>query len=96
MVQLAMDNRRSIQDTKKGFNIKVSELESGRSIKKLCLLMLDAIIKIFQMCIAWDEPKDAGIQAGVCLTALEIECADMQCKKIEGNGKIKEPLQKRS
>ena len=42
---------------KEGFNIEASELESGRSIKKLCLLMLDAIIKIFQMRIAWMNLK---------------------------------------
>lgn len=80
---------------KEGFNIEASELESGRSIKKLCLLMLDAIIKIFQMRIAWDEPEDAGLPAGICFTASEMECAEMQCKKMEGKTeKLKNPYKK--
>ncbi len=80
---------------KEGFNIEASELESGRSIKKLCLLMLDAIIKIFQMRIAWDEPEDAGLPAEICFTKAEMKCADMQCKKMEGKTeKLKNPYKK--
>ena len=69
---------------KEGFDIEASELEKGESIKKLCLLMLDAIIKIFQMRIAWDEPEEAGLPAGICFTEKEMECVEMQCKKMEG------------
>lgn len=77
---------------KEGFNIEGSELESGRSIKKLCLLMLDAIIKIFQMRIAWDEPEEAGLSADCCFTTVEMECVVMLCKKMEGKTeKLKNP-----
>ena len=50
---------------KEGFNIEASELEKTGSVKKLRLLMPDAIIKIFQMRIAWDEPEEAGLPAGI-------------------------------
>lgn len=69
---------------KEGFNIEASELESGGSIKKLSLLMLDAIIKIFQMRIAWDEPEEAGLPAGICFTEKEMQCIEAQCKSLEG------------
>lgn len=37
---------------KEGFNIEASELEYGKSVRKLCLLILDTIIKLFIMHIA--------------------------------------------
>lgn len=80
---------------KEGFNIEGSELESGKSIKKLCLLMLDAIIKIFQMRIAWEETEEEGKQATICFTESEIEFAEIQCKKMEGKTeKLKNPYKK--
>jgi Transposase DNA-binding/Transposase DDE domain len=80
---------------KEGFDIEASELESGKSVKKLCLLMLDAIIKIFQMRIAWDEPEEEGMAADICFTKQETECIAMQCKKMEGKTeKLKNPYKK--
>lgn len=80
---------------KEGFDIEASELEKGESVKKLCLLMLDAIIKIFQMRIAWDEPEEAGLPASICFTQKEMECLDKQCKKMEGKTeKLKNPSKK--
>lgn len=80
---------------KEGFNIEDSELESGKSVKKLCLLILDAIIKIFQMRIAWEETEEEGRQASFCFTESEIEFAEMQGKKIEGKTeKLKNPYKK--
>lgn len=80
---------------KEGFNIEGSELESGKSVKKLCLLMLDAIIKIFQMRIAWEESEEEGKQATICFTESEIAFAEIQCKKVEGKTeKLKNPFKK--
>jgi hypothetical protein len=82
---------------KEGFDIEASELEKGKSVKKLCLLMLDAIIKIFQMRIAWDEPEDRDLSADICFTESEMEYAAMQCKKMEGKTeKLKNPYKKSS
>ncbi|MCY7292852.1 MAG: IS4 family transposase [Ferruginibacter sp.] len=78
---------------KEGFNIEASELESGKAIKKLCLLILDALIKIFQMHIAWNEPEEEGLPASICFTETEMECVDVQCKKMEGKTeKLKNPF----
>lgn len=62
---------------KEGFDIEASELESGKSIKKLCLLALNAIVQIFQMRIAWEEPEE-GLPADISFTATEIECLEKQ------------------
>ena len=69
---------------KEGFNIEASELESGKAIKKLCLLILNVVIKIFQMHIAWNEPEEQGLSAGICFTETEMQCIVMQCEKMEG------------
>ena len=81
---------------KEGYDIEASELESGGSVRKLSLLMLDAIIKIFQMRIAWEEPEE-GLSAAISFTEIEMECIDMQCKKMEGKTeKQKNPYKKGS
>lgn len=70
---------------KEGFDIEASELESGSSVKKLCLLILDAIIRIFQMKIAYEEDEDENIAASLCFGEAELQCMEMQCKKLEGS-----------
>jgi hypothetical protein len=42
---------------KECFNIEASELESGWAIRKLTIMMLDTIIKLFQMAIAYELRK---------------------------------------
>jgi len=80
-----------------GFDVEASELESGTSIKKLCLLTLDSIIKIFQMRIAYEIDEGAQIPASMCFTKTEVECLEMQCKKLEGKTeKLKNPYRKSS
>lgn len=80
---------------KEGFDIEASELESGKSIKKLCLLALNAIVQIFQMRIAWEESEEEGLPADISFTATEIECIEKQCKKLEGKTeKQKNPCKK--
>jgi Transposase DNA-binding/Transposase DDE domain len=81
---------------KEGYDIEASELESGGSIRKLSLLMLDAIMKIFQMRIAWEETEE-GLPAAISFTEKEMECMNMQCKKMEGKTeKQKNPYTKGS
>lgn len=67
-----------------GFNIEASELEAGYSIRKLCLLMLDTIIKLFQMRIAYEMPEDEGLPADVCFNKHEQQCLEEQSIRLEG------------
>lgn len=82
---------------KEGFDIEASELERGSSVRKLCLLMLDAIIKIFQMKIAYETDEEGKIPATLCFEETELECMEMQCKTLEGKTrKQKNPYKKSS
>ena len=59
--------------------------------------MLDAILKIFQMRIAWEDPEEEGLPARISFTETEMECVDKQCKKMEGKTqKQKNPYTKGS
>lgn len=49
---------------KEGFDIEASELGRGKSVRKLCLLILDAIIKIFQMRICLNIEEGEPLPAG--------------------------------
>jgi len=82
---------------KEGFDIEASELEYGSSIRKLCLLMLDAIIKIFQMKIAYETDEEDQMPGSICFEETELECMELKCKKLEGNTqKQKKPYRKYS
>lgn len=82
---------------KEGFDIEASELGCGSSVRKLCLLMLDAIIRIFQMKIAYETDEEDEIPASLCFEETQLECMEMQCKKLEGNTqKQKNPYPKSS
>jgi hypothetical protein len=82
---------------KEGFDIEASELEYGSSIRKLCLLMLDAIIRIFQMKIAYEMDEEGEVPATLCFEETELECMEMQCATLEGNTqKQKNPYRKSS
>lgn len=53
-----MDDRTNAPNAKhKGFQIEDSELESGWAIRKLCVIMLSALLRIIQMNIAYSEPE---------------------------------------
>lgn len=82
---------------KEGFNIEASELERGKSVRKLSLLTLDAIIKIFQMRIAWEIDEEDQLPASICFEQTEVECLEKQCKKLEGKTeKLKNPYSQSS
>ncbi|HCN84553.1 MAG TPA: IS4 family transposase [Sphingobacteriaceae bacterium] len=66
---------------KEGFNIEGSELETGWSIRKLTVMLMDTIMKLMQMHVAYNEPEEANVphsdllfskQEQQCLTALNI------------------------
>lgn len=75
---------------KEGFNIEASELAKGKSVRKLCLLMMETIIKLFIMQIAYST--DEGIPPASCFSSEEIECMEIQIPHLEGNTeKLKNP-----
>lgn len=82
---------------KEGFNVEASELGTGTAVKKLCLLTLDAIIKIFQMRIAYETDEADQLPADLCFDQTEMECLTVQCSQLEGRTeKQKNPYPKGS
>ena len=76
---------------KEGFNIEASELSQGKAIRKLCLLMLETIIKLFVMQIAYAMPEEE-VNPHSCFSAQEIECMEHQIGQLEGRTeKLKNP-----
>lgn len=67
-----------------GYDIEASELGNGTSVKKLSLMTLDVIIKLFQMRIAYETDEEGKIEATICFDELQLECLQMQCKRLEG------------
>jgi hypothetical protein len=85
---------------KEGFNIEASELEYGKSIRKLCLLILDTIIKLFIMHIAYSIPEEDGLPPDSCFTAEEQQCLELVTENMGGKtekqkNKYKAPSLKR-
>lgn len=75
---------------KEGFDIEASELTRGKAIRKLCLMMLETIIKLFIMQIAYNSEEE--IDPRSCFSEQEIECLDLQIQQLEGNTqKLKNP-----
>ncbi len=66
-----------------GFQLEESELESGWAIRKLCLFMLSALLRIMQMNIAYNEPE-GGQSIHDVYTENEIECLKELNKRIQG------------
>ena len=70
---------------KEGFNIEGSELETGWSIRKLTVLLLDTILKLMQMHIAYNEPEEANVpDADLLFSQEEQECLTAVNKTMEG------------
>ncbi|HWB24354.1 MAG TPA: IS4 family transposase [Chitinophagaceae bacterium] len=73
---------------KEGFNIEGSELETGWAIRKLTVMLLDTIIKLMQMHIAYNEPEQANVpETGIVFSTQEQEC--LQAINITMEGKTK-------
>jgi len=75
---------------KEGFNIEASELSQGKAIRKLCLMMLETIIKLFIMKTAYSLEEE--IPPRSCFSKEEIECLESQIERLEGKTqKLKNP-----
>jgi len=80
-----------------GYNIEASELESPGAIRKLSLLMLTTIIKLFQMRYCYEIPEGETLESMMCFSEAEQECIEKQCAVLEGKTvKLKNPFPYRS
>jgi Transposase DDE domain/Transposase DNA-binding len=68
---------------KEGYNIEASELECASSVRKMCLLIMEVIIKLFLMRLAYAEPEVA-LSADTCFTEGEQEFLEHQITHLEG------------
>lgn len=76
---------------KEGFNIEASELSHGKAVRKLCLLMLETIIKLFLMQIAYAMPEEV-VAPKSCFSEEEIACMEQLMDQLEGRTeKLKNP-----
>lgn len=66
-----------------GYNIEASELESALAIRKLTIMMMDVIVKLMQMRIAYSEPEDMQ-PIDVVFNEEEQQCMIPLCKRLEG------------
>ncbi|TRX05310.1 hypothetical protein [Flavobacterium gawalongense] len=70
--------------------IEASELSQGKAIRKLTLMMLKTIIKLFIMQIAYATEEETEPRS--CFSEEEIECLELQMKQLEGKTeKLKNP-----
>lgn len=75
---------------KEGFDIEASELTQGKAIRKLTLMMLETIIKLFIMQIAYATEEETNPRS--CFTEEEIKCLELQIAQQEGKTqKLKNP-----
>lgn len=68
---------------KEGYQIESSELEYASSVRKLTLLMMETIIKLFLMRLAYAEPE-IDINANSCFSDEEQEFLELQIERLEG------------
>jgi hypothetical protein len=68
---------------KEGYNIEASELEYASSVKKMCLLIMEVIIKLFLMRLAYAEPE-IDLSASSCFDEQEQEFLEYQITTLEG------------
>jgi hypothetical protein len=68
---------------KEGYNIEASELEYASSVRKMCLMVMEVIIKLFLMRLAYQEPE-IEISAESCFTKDEQQFLEHQIDRLEG------------
>jgi hypothetical protein len=68
---------------KEGFNLEGSELERGVSVRKMSLLILEVIIKLFLMRLAYAEPE-VELSADSCFSEEEQQFLEHQITYLEG------------
>jgi len=77
---------------KEGFDIEGSELENGWAIRKLCVMLLDTILKLLQMHIEYNTPEEGGPEIQVCFDEQQKECLSLINQKLQGKtSKLKNP-----
>jgi hypothetical protein len=75
---------------KEGFDIEASELSTGKAIRKLSLLMLETIIRLFIMQVAYGSAVE--LPASCCFTPQEQACMELHIPELEGKTqKLKNP-----
>lgn len=75
---------------KEGFSIEASKLSQGKVIRKLTLIMLETIVKLFIMQIAYNTEKEINLRS--CFSEQEIECLEIQIQQIEGKIEKLKPI----
>lgn len=68
---------------KEGFNIEASELEYASSVRKLSLMIMEVVIKLFLMRLAYAQPE-VPIEAQSCFSKKEQEFLELQIQHFEG------------
>jgi len=68
---------------KEGYNIEASELEYASSVRKMCLMIMEVIIKLFLMRLAYAEPETI-ISADTCFSKDEQDFLEHQIIRLEG------------
>ena len=68
---------------KEGYNIEASELEYASSVRKMCLLIMEVIIKLFLMRLAYARPEEP-LETATCFTEEEQEFLEHQITHLEG------------
>lgn len=66
-----------------GYDVEASELEYASSVRKLCLMIMEVIIKLFLMRLAYAQPE-TEINADSCFTADEQAFLEHQISGLEG------------
>jgi hypothetical protein len=69
---------------KECYDIESSELERGWAVRKLSLMILDTIIKLFQMHIAYSLPEGEDISTALIFEEKEMQCLQAVGKKMNG------------
>ncbi|HBX53522.1 MAG TPA: IS4 family transposase [Bacteroidales bacterium] len=68
----------------KGYQIENTELENGAAIRKICIMMLMAILKIMQMRLAYDDIEGEGQPIEEVFTEEEVDCLKKINEKLRG------------
>jgi hypothetical protein len=68
---------------KEGFNIEASELEYAASVRKMCLMIMEVIIQLFLMRLAYAAPE-VELSADTCFNNEEQEFLEHQIRHLEG------------
>jgi hypothetical protein len=67
----------------KGYRIEDSQLESGWAIRKLTIMLLQTILRVMQMLVAYDSDEEQD--AGITFTEDEIACLEKAGNREQGN-----------